>query len=92
VTNTAGTRFAADLSGVINTASQVAGAAGVTVFGSVYLALAPAGGPHDAVPAFATVCALFGLTALGVAAALALSTWQVQTAQPSVSAHSSRYS
>ena len=37
-------RFAADMSGLINTSSQLAGAAGVAGFGALYLHLAPAGG------------------------------------------------
>ena len=37
LTSTMPDRFAADLSGLINTASQLAGAAGVALFGTLYL-------------------------------------------------------
>jgi predicted MFS family arabinose efflux permease len=97
ITNTADNAYAADLSGIINTASQVAGAAGVAIFGTLYLALAPTGGPATAVPAFAITCSLFALVVLGAAVAAArtsglrsLIAWPQMP--PSASAHSLRSS
>jgi MFS family permease len=61
--------FAADASGLINTDTQLLGAAGVALFGTLYLSLAPQGGVEQALPAFTIVSAAFGLTALLAAAA-----------------------
>jgi len=61
--------LAADTSGLINTDTQLLAAAGVALFGTLYLSLAPQGGVEQALPAFAIVSAAFGLTALLAAAA-----------------------
>jgi hypothetical protein len=97
ITNRADNAYAADLSGIINTASQVAGAAGVAIFGTLYLALAPTGRPATAVPAFAITCSLFALVVFGAAVAAArasglrsLIAWPQMP--PSASAHSLRSS
>ncbi|MFC8452446.1 MFS transporter [Kitasatospora sp. NPDC057223] len=61
-------RFAADLSGSVNTIAQLAGVLGVAVFGTLYPYLAGRGGAADA-PGTA-----FTLVALGLAGVAALST------------------
>jgi MFS family permease len=61
-------RYAADISGVFTTSLQVAGAIGVAVFGTAYLALVTR--PADATHAFAILTAVFAATAL-LAAAIA---------------------
>jgi MFS family permease len=68
LTGAVGSRWATDLSGVITTNGQLAGAAGVAAFGSLYAGWAPAG----AGGAFAGTAALFAtLALLGAWAALA---------------------
>jgi hypothetical protein len=62
-------RYAADLSGLINTDSQIFGVAGVAIFGTLYLSLTPEPGPGPAMWAFTIVNAAFALTALLAAAA-----------------------
>jgi hypothetical protein len=63
-------RLAPDLSGLVGTSSQLAGALGVATFGTVYLALVPRAGRQHAVHGFASVCCLFaGWAALAVLAA-----------------------
>jgi MFS family permease len=62
-------RYAADLSGLINTDSQIFGVAGVAIFGTLYLSLAPEPGPGPAMRAFTIVNAALALTALLAAAA-----------------------
>ncbi|MEV3923308.1 hypothetical protein [Actinomadura coerulea] len=57
-------RHAADLSGLVNMNFQLAGVAGVAVFGALYLGFP--GGPG---PAFTAVALGFGATALAAAAA-----------------------
>jgi len=52
-------RYAADMSGLINTDSQIAGAAGVALFGSLYLSRA-----SDPATAFSVTGAAFGVTAV----------------------------
>ncbi|HEY3060790.1 MAG TPA: MFS transporter [Chloroflexota bacterium] len=60
MTSAAPERFAADMSGLINTDSQIAGAAGVALFGTLYLSLADT----DPTSAFAWTSAGFAATAL----------------------------
>jgi MFS family permease len=60
-----------DLSGVLSTNSEVAGALGVAVFGTLYLALAADGGTRTSVAALTLVVASLG--ALAVLAAVAAS-------------------
>ena len=62
-------RYAPDISGVFTTSLQVAGAIGIAVFGTAYLALAT-GGEDAATRAFAVMTAVFAATAL-LAAAIA---------------------
>lgn len=70
LTNSVPTRFAPDLSGVNATALQVAGTLTVAVFGTVYQAIAPAGGPHPASAAFTVVTAGFaGMAVLALVGA-----------------------
>jgi MFS family permease len=69
VTNSIPDRYAADLSGLINTNSQLSGVAGVALFGTLYLSLAAQPGPDPALPAFAVVNAAFAVTTLLAAAA-----------------------
>lgn len=57
-------RFAADLSGVFTTVSQIAGVVGVAGYGTVYFGLAPAPGPRPAMHAFAAVTLACAATAL----------------------------
>jgi predicted MFS family arabinose efflux permease len=52
-------RLASDVSGLVTTSSQLAGALGVATFGTAYLALVPGAGRQDAVHGFASVCLLF---------------------------------
>ena len=59
---------AADLSGLIQTASRIGGVVGVAAFGAGYLALAPAPGPALAVTAFVRIAAALAVTALAGAA------------------------
>ncbi|MGZ3533422.1 MAG: MFS transporter, partial [Vulcanimicrobiaceae bacterium] len=66
--------YAADISGIITTASQIAGVAGVAVFGGVYLALATTTGPHAAATAFAIVTACLAASTLAAAVAALQST------------------
>jgi hypothetical protein len=56
----AGAEYAADISGVYQAASQVAGVVGVATFGTLYLMLEPSG----AARAFAVTSTAFGLAAL----------------------------
>jgi hypothetical protein len=63
-------RLAPDVSGLVTTSSQLAGALGVAAFGTAYLALAPHAGQGTAIDAFAAVCCMFaGVTALAAVAA-----------------------
>jgi MFS family permease len=62
-------RYAADISGVINTSSQICGVAGIAAFGALYLGLGPQGGVESAQDAFMLVNGVLALTALGAAAA-----------------------
>lgn len=73
ITDAVPARYAADLSGLINTVSQLAGVAGVASFGTLYLSLAPQPGPELAVRAFTIVSLALALTALLAAAAAARS-------------------
>ncbi|MGZ3577086.1 MAG: MFS transporter [Vulcanimicrobiaceae bacterium] len=66
--------YAADISGIITTTSQIAGVAGVAVFGGVYLALATTTGPHAATTAFAIVTACLAASTLAAAVAALQST------------------
>ena len=61
-------RFAADLSGSVNTVAQLSGVLGVAVFGTLYPYLTERGGAAD------TPGAAFALVALGLAGVAALST------------------
>ncbi|GLF97760.1 MFS transporter [Streptomyces yaizuensis] len=71
MTEAVDSRWATDLSGVITTNGQLAGAAGVAAFGSLYASWAPAGDRAGAVDAFAGTAALFAVLALlGACAAL----------------------
>jgi hypothetical protein len=69
MTNSVADRFAADMSGLINTGSQLSGAAGVALFGTLYLSVAPQGGVDQALPAFEVVCLGFAAVALLASAA-----------------------
>jgi MFS family permease len=64
MTNSVADRFAADMSGLINTASQLSGAAGVALFGTLYLSITPEGGFDQARPAFEIVSLGFAAVAL----------------------------
>jgi predicted MFS family arabinose efflux permease len=68
MTNSVADRFAADMSGLINTASQLSGAAGVALFGTLYVSIAPEGG-FDQAPAFEIVSLGFAGVALLASAA-----------------------
>jgi predicted MFS family arabinose efflux permease len=69
LTNAVPSRFAADISGVSTTTSQIGGALGVAAFGTLYLSLAGGGAAHAShafavvAGAFATVAALAAVTA-----------------------------
>ena len=69
ITNSVADRYAADLSGLINTSSQICGVVGVAMFGTLYLGLAPQPDVHSAARAFTIVNIAFALTALLAAAA-----------------------
>ena len=56
-------RDAPDLSGLLTTTSQVSGVAGVAIFGTAYLSLAPHSGPDVAVHAFTVITASFAIMA-----------------------------
>jgi MFS family permease len=62
------TRYAADISGLINTDSYITATAGVALFGTVYLGLASTPGVLAATRGFAIVNAAFALAALFAAA------------------------
>jgi len=62
LTNAVPSRYAADISGVSTTTSQIGGALGVAAFGTLYLSLA-AGGAAYASHAFAVVVAAFATVA-----------------------------
>lgn len=70
LTTNAPARYAADFSGGMTTILQVSGAVGVATLGTLYLAIAPGAGRHDATHAFALVSACFaGLALLAAVAA-----------------------
>jgi predicted MFS family arabinose efflux permease len=69
-------RFAADMSGLVNTGTQLAAAAGVAIFGSLYLTLAT-----QPTIAFAAVCVAFALAAV-VAALTAVPPLRGSVADP----------
>ncbi len=64
---------AADMSGLINTATRVGGVVGIAIFGTAYLGLTPDPGPHAAIRGFAVVTAALAATALGAAGSSHLS-------------------
>lgn len=66
-------RYASDISGVINTCSQIFGVAGIAAFGAIYLGLGPQGGVQPAQDAFMFVNGALALTALIAAGAARLS-------------------
>jgi hypothetical protein len=60
---------APDMSGLITTTGQIAGVAGIAIFGTAYFSLAPQPGPGIAMRAFAIVVTGFAVTALLAAVA-----------------------
>ncbi|SDG70145.1 hypothetical protein SAMN05216553_110315 [Lentzea fradiae] len=69
LTQTAPQEWAADISALLNTSTEVAAALGISVFGGLYLVLASSGDPSSAVRALAVVAAALALTALAAALA-----------------------
>jgi MFS family permease len=69
------TEYAADISGLYNTNSQVAAVVGVATFGTAYLGLSTQAGQPAAMHAFAIIAMTFAITALlaAIAAARAIS-------------------
>ena len=67
--------YAADISGLYNTNSQVAAVVGVATFGTAYLGLSTQASQSTAMHAFAIIAMTFALTALfaAIAAARAIS-------------------
>lgn len=80
--------WAPDISGFINTSTQVAAALGIAAFGGIYLAVATEAGPTSAEHATPIVFVLLAATALGAAIAGYLSgrSARVPAATPSSSA------
>jgi MFS family permease len=69
LTSVVPTRYAPDLSGVISTNAQLAGAIGVAVFGTFYSGLTEQPGTHFATLAFTVVTGVFALLSLVAAGA-----------------------
>jgi hypothetical protein len=72
-------RYAPDMSGLIPTAAQLASVAGVAIFGTAYLSLAPRAGRHPAVHAFTIITGGFALASL-LAAVAAYKSWHCPAA------------
>lgn len=64
LTQAAPQEWAADISALLNTSTEVAAALGISVFGGLYLVLTHSGAPDSAVRALAVVAAALALTAL----------------------------
>ncbi|MHB8576053.1 MAG: MFS transporter [Dehalococcoidia bacterium] len=84
ITTSVADRYAADISGLINTNSQICGVVGVALFGTLYLSIAPRSGRDAAIHAFTIVNAAWGLAAsLAALAAFRAIRGATPTARPS---------
>jgi hypothetical protein len=81
VTASVPSKYAADVSGVTTTTTQIGGAFGLAVFGTLYLSLSHIGA-GTAMHAFALVSAGFAAVAAGTAATAWRATHAVARAEP----------
>lgn len=84
LTDVVPSRYSADISGLINTTSQLAGALGIATFGTMYLGLLVNQDPETASTAMAAVTAAMAATAAAAALAAHQSTRKAMTANHSV--------
>ncbi len=82
ITNSVPERYAPDASGLITTISQITAAAGIAIFGTLYLSLVAMPGPGPAMQAFSIVNAAFAVTAFLAAAAAYVSIRRSSTHVP----------